>query len=93
MSQNDPDGPQQGSHVMFNGPTFHVSGVQIVPDAGEVSLYLTTTRHAFNPAGSRVRTINEIVARLTMSPAGVERIAQILRAYLDQQKAANAAPE
>lgn len=92
MSQNDQPGTQQGSHVLFNGPTFHVSGVQIVPDTGEVSLYLTATRQAFNPAGSQVRTINEIVGRLTMSPAGVERITEVLRAYLDQQKPTNRAP-
>lgn len=60
--------------------------MQIVPDGGEVSLYLTTTRHAFNAAASQVRTVNEIVARLTMSPAGAERIAEVLRTYVEQQK-------
>jgi hypothetical protein len=86
MSQSDSTAVPQQSHVLFNGPTFHVSGVQVVSDTGEISLYLTATRHAFNTAGTQVRTVNEIVARLTMSPSGVERIAETLRNYIDQQK-------
>jgi hypothetical protein len=72
--------------VLFNGPTFHVSGVQIVSDPGEVSLYLTATRHAFSQTGAQVRSVNEIAARLTMSPAALERMSEVLRAYLEQQK-------
>ena len=86
MSQPDQTPAKPDSHVLFNGPTFHVSGVQVVPEAGEVSLYLTTTRHAFNAGASQVRAVNEIVARLTMSSAGAERIAEVLRAYVEQQK-------
>ncbi|HUO99052.1 MAG TPA: hypothetical protein VMU01_10310 [Rhizomicrobium sp.] len=80
MSQPD----QNASHVLFNGPTFHVSGVQIVADAGELSLYLTSTRHAFSPNATEVRAFNEVVARVIVTPAGAERIKDLLKSYLDQ---------
>jgi hypothetical protein len=71
--------------TLFSGPTFNISGVQIVSDADEVSLYLTSTRHAFSTAGTQVRSVNEIVARLIMTPAAVSRITDVLRTYLDQR--------
>jgi hypothetical protein len=76
--------------VRFNGPTFHVSGVQIVAEPGEASLYFTATRHAFSQTGAQVRSVNEIVARLTVSPAALERMAEILRAYAEQQRRTSA---
>jgi len=82
MSQAD----QAASPIMFNGPSFHVSGVQLVPDSGEVSLYFTTTRHAFSPNVTQVRAVNELVARIVMSPAGAERVADLLRAYIEALK-------
>jgi len=87
VSQPDQSSAQPGSHVMFNGPTFHVSGLQVVSDPEEVSLYLTASRHAFNATASQVRTVNEIVARLIMSPAAATRFADILKTYAEQQAA------
>jgi hypothetical protein len=75
---------EQASPVLYNGPAFHVSGMQIVQDAGEVSLYFTTTRHAFNPNGTEVRRVNEIVTRLVLTPEGALRVAELLAAYKDQ---------
>jgi ABC-type multidrug transport system fused ATPase/permease subunit len=72
--------------VLFNGPTFHVSGVQIVADPGEVSLYFTATRHAFSQTGTQVRSVNEIATRLTMSLSAFERMTEILRISVEQQK-------
>ncbi|MBV8800775.1 MAG: hypothetical protein JOY77_03765 [Alphaproteobacteria bacterium] len=88
MSQPEPTSAPAATqaHVLFNGPTFHVSGVQIVPDPGEVSLYFTATRHAFAPGGSQVRSVNEVTVRLTLSPAGVAQIAEVLRAFVEQQR-------
>jgi hypothetical protein len=71
--------------TLFNGPTFNVSGVQIVSDADEVSVYLTSTRHAFSSTGTQVRPVNEVVARLIMTPAAASRITDILRAYIEQR--------
>ena len=71
--------------TLFNGPTFNVSGVQVVSDADEVSLYLTATRHAFSSTGTQVRAVNEIVARLVMTPAAVTRIADVLRVFGEQR--------
>jgi hypothetical protein len=82
MSQPD----QTASPVLFTGPSFHVSGVQLVPDAGEVSLYFTATRHAFSPNATQVRAVNEVVARVVMSSAGAERVAELLRAYVEALK-------
>jgi hypothetical protein len=91
VSQSGSVTPQTApSHVLFNGPSFQISGVQIVSDPGEVSLYLTTNRHAFSSAGTQVRTVSEIAVRLTMSPAAVERMAEVLQAYVEQQKRAAA---
>ena len=90
MSQPGQPSNQSGSHVLFNGPTFHVSGVQVVSDAEEVSLYLTASRHAFNAAGSQVRTVNEIVARLIMSPAAAARFSDVLKNLAEQQAARTA---
>jgi hypothetical protein len=64
MSQPD----QNASQVLFTGPTFHVSGIQIVAEAGEVSLYFTSTRHAFSANVTQVRTVNEVVARVIVTP-------------------------
>lgn len=71
--------------TLFNGPTFNISGVQIVSDADEVSLYLTSTRHAFSATGTQVRPVTEIVARLIMTPAAVSRITDVLRTYVEQR--------
>jgi len=79
---------QQGSVALFNGPTFHVTGVQVVSDGDEVSLYLTSTRHAFGSGSNPVRAVNEIVARLIMSPAAVTRVTETLKAYAEQSKQA-----
>lgn len=83
MSQPDQNPPQQ---ILFSGPTFHVSGVQIVAESGEVSLYLTSTRHAFSANATQVRAFNEVVARVILTPAGAERIRDLLKTYLDQQR-------
>ena len=76
-------GQSGGPQIVFDGPTFHVSGLQIVSDAEEVSLYLTANRHAFSSDASEVRTMSEMVARLIMSPAAALRFADTLRAYAD----------
>ena len=81
MSQAD----QTPSHVLFSGPTFHVSGLQIVAEPGEVSLYLTSTRHAFSPNATQVRAVNEVVARVILTPAGAARMRDALNSYLSQQ--------
>jgi hypothetical protein len=81
MSQPD----QNAAQVLFTGPTFHVSGVQIVAEAGEVSLYFTSTRHAFSANATQVRTVNEVVARVIATPPGAARIRDLLKAYLEQQ--------
>jgi hypothetical protein len=70
--------------TLFNGPSFNASGIQIVSDADEVSLYVTSTRHAFSANGTQVRPINEVVARLIMTPAAAARIADVLRTYVEQ---------
>ena len=82
MSQT---GQPAAQATLFNGPTFNVSGIQVVSDADEVSIYLTSTRHAFGAAGGQVRAVNELVARLVMTPAAVSRIADVLRTYVEQR--------
>jgi len=55
-----------------------------VAEAGEVSLYMTSTRHAFSANATQVRAYNEVVARVILTPAGALRIRDMLNSYLEQ---------
>ncbi len=75
---------QNPSATLFSGPSFHASGAQLVAEPGEVSLYLTATRHAFSANASQVRALNEVVARIILTPVGAARLRDMLNTYLAQ---------